>query len=95
MYGKLELQHGDLADDRVQHVFGLGGQQDALRGLVRRVGQQLLEGQHFAEDRRGFRERERRVRHQRTLRPCQNLMDAVAQFVGEGHNIHRFPHVIQ
>ncbi len=62
----LEAVEGDLADDRVQRVLDLAGQQ-RLALLSGGVGQQAFEHQAFAEDRGGFRQGQRRVGQQGAL----------------------------
>ncbi len=64
----LEVVHGDLAHDGVQHVLDLAGQQDAALRRIALALQQRLEGQHLAEHRGGFGQRQRRIREQ--LRPA-------------------------
>ena len=45
------------------------------------------EGELLAEDRGGLGQRQRRGGHQRALARGQDLVDAVAQLVGEGHDV--------
>ena len=56
--------------------------------------QQPLEGQHLAEHARGFRQRQRRRRHQRAVLRRQHLMHAVAEFMGERHHVARLALIV-
>jgi len=66
----------DLPHHRIQHVLDLGGEHGTALRRIRRVQKQGAEGQHFAEDRSGFGQGQRRRRHQRAIRASQNLMHA-------------------
>ena len=57
--------------------------------------QQGPESQHFAEDRGGLGERQRRRGHQRAIGRRQNLMHAMAEFVGQRHHVARLALVIE
>ena len=57
---ELELVHGDLADDGVDHILHLARQQGFPFGGGFRLIQQAAEGQHFAKDRGGFGQSEGR-----------------------------------
>ncbi len=92
----LERIERDLAHHRVDHVLDLGREHRlALLGV--RIGrrQQPLEGQHLAEHARGFRQRQRRRRHQRTVRRRQHLMHAVTQFMRQRHHVARLALIVE
>ena len=90
VHARFEVVEGDLAHHRVQHVLDLARQHGLARGLVGRGLEQRLEGQHLAEHRGGLGQRERRVGHQRALPARQHLVHAVAQLVGQRHDV---PHL--
>ena len=68
---------------------------DSALCRVRRRGEQGAEGQHLAEHAGGLGERQRRRRHQRAVGSRQHLVDAVAEFVRERHDIARLAEVIE
>ena len=55
-----EIIKGDLADDRVDHVFNLARQQNLAFGVILGLVEHLAEGQHFTEYRCGFCQCQRR-----------------------------------
>ena len=83
----LELVEGDLPDHGVQHVLDLLGQHDLAPGRVALAGQQRPEGQHLAEHAGGLGQGQRRVGHELALRAGQHLVHAVAELVGQGHDV--------
>ena len=94
MDGALERIERDLAHHRVDHVLDLAGEQRlALLGAAG-LRQQPLEGQHLAEHAGGFRQCQRRRRHQRAVLGRQHLMHAVAEFMGERHHVARLALII-
>ena len=94
MDAAFELIKSDLADDGVDHVFHLAGQQRLA--LFRRGGrEELFERQHFAENGRRFSQRQGRSGQKLPLPRRQYLMDAMAQFMREGHHVPRFAEIVQ
>ena len=91
----LELVEGDLAHDRVDHVLDLLGEHRLALAPVVRLLQQRAEGQHFAEHACRLGQRQRRRGHQRALCARQHLMDAMAEFVRERHDVARLAHVVE
>jgi len=91
----LERIESDLPHHRIQHVLDLGGEHGTALRRIRRVQKQGAEGQHFAEDRSGFGQGQRRRRHQRAIRASQNLMHAMPEFMRERHHVARLALVIQ
>ena len=72
-------------------VFSMSSTLPAIR-MRRRLGsllarEQRAEGQHLAEDRGGLGQGQRRIGHQRALRPRQHLMHAMAQLMGQRHHV--------
>jgi hypothetical protein len=95
MHLALEAEEGDLAHHRVEHVLDLGGQQHLALDRIGGLGEQGLKGEHFAEDGRGFGQRQRGGGHQRALLGGEHLVDAVAELVGERHDIARLALVVE
>ena len=83
----LTVVEGDLTNHSVEHILDLASEQDLALGFVAGIGEQALEGQHFPEHRRGFGQRQRGRAVEIALPGGQHLMHAVAQLVGEGHDI--------
>ena len=84
---RFETVEGDLAHHRVQHVLDLAGEHDAAAGGVGLGIEERAEGEHFAEDAGGFGKSQRRAGHQVALFARKYLVHAVAEFVGEGHDV--------
>ena len=87
MDAALELAKGDLADDGVDLVLDLGGEQHAAPRGVLLLGQQGLEGELLAEHRGRLGQRQGRAGHEIALLGRQRLVHAVAQLVGERHDV--------
>ena len=90
----LELAKGDLADDGVEHVLDLAGEQEAAALGVLFGVQELPEGELLAEDGGGFGEREGGAGHEHALIGGKALVDAVTEFVGERHDVPVAPLVV-
>ena len=90
----LELVERHLTHHRVQHVLDLGGQHHPPLCRLCRI-QQRPERQHFPEHAGGFRQGQRRARHQVPLWPGQNLMHPMPKLMRQGHHIPRLAMIIQ
>jgi hypothetical protein len=92
---RFEVVEGDLAHDRVDHVLDLAGEERLLGLGVRRLGQELSEGQHLAEHARRLGKRQGRGAEKLALAGGEDLVDAVAQLVGERHHVPGLSEVVQ
>ena len=85
---RLEAVEGDLPHYRIEHILDLAGQQQPAPPRVGLGIQDGAEGQHLAENARGFRKGERRAGSKIALRLTrQNLMHTMPQLMGERHHV--------
>ena len=95
MHFSLEGVERHLPHHGVEHVLHLGGEQRPLLSLIRHLRDERAKGDHFAEDRRRLRERQRGRRHQGALSCRKHLMHAVAEFMRERHHVPRLSLKVQ
>ena len=94
MKAGLEIVKTDLADNGVEHILDLAGQESAALHLVFAPVKQTAEDQHFTENRCCFGQCQRCRAHQIALRGGHHLMHTMAKFMGERHNIAHLTAVI-
>ncbi len=82
-----KIEHRNLAHDRIQHVLDLTGQHHPAPPRIVFGLKQRPEGQHLSEYAGGFGQSQRGVGHQGSARPGKDLVDAVAELMGQGHHI--------
>ena len=92
---EFEIVEGGLAHHRVQHVLDLPRQHDAPAGNVGLIGEQRPKRQHLAEYGCGLGQGQRRIRQQMSPGRGENLVDAVAEFMRERHDVARLALVVE